>query len=307
MRHLAAHPPGGFETAGVWGPGELAPFFDGLPFWTVETERDASVDVVHAHGMTAAMRALRRRRRPLVVTVHTDIRTQGRLGRWPLLRPAARRLVDRADAVIAVSDRVARSLARAEVIQPAFDRLPPPTTSRADVRRSLATPDDRVVVVTAARLHRDKALDIFVRAVAAAGADGWICGDGPDRTHVASCAAGTAVRLLGHRDDLSDVYAAADVFALPSAGEAYGIAVVEAIQAGLPVVVTDAGAMREIAGDAGVVVGAGEEAAFRDAVRDLVTNQVRRAELAERARRATFPDPRDLVAAVGDVYRSVCG
>jgi glycosyltransferase involved in cell wall biosynthesis len=99
------------------------------------------------------------------------------------------------------------------------------------------------------------------------------------------------------------VFAASDVFALPSVGEAYGIAVVEAVQAGLPVIATDAGAMREIVSGAGIIVR--DEAAFGEAVRDLVTKPDLRRELAQRARAATPPDPRELAERVGEVYRSV--
>ena len=98
------------------------------------------------------------------------------------------------------------------------------------------------------------------------------------------------MRLLGYREDIADVFAAADVFALPSLGEAYGIAVAEALQAGLPVIATDAGAMREI---------------VEEAVRDIAGDAHRRNELATRARSASLPDPRELVARIGEVYRSV--
>ena len=304
VAYLATHPAQGFHSARVSGPANLAGYFADVEFNTALI----AADIVHAHGLTAAARVLRRDRDyPVVVTVHTDIRTQGRTARWPPLRVIARALAARADAVIAVSERVRRSFPRARVIAPAFAPLPPPARSRDEVRASLETDPDRVVVVTAARLHRDKALDVFVRAVNASGAAGWICGDGPERERVASLARGTTVQLLGYRDDIADIFAAADVFALPAVGEAYGIAVVEALQAGLPVVATDAGAVREIVGDAGVIVQPGDDVAFGKAVRDVVADRARRGELAARARSIRIPSPDDLVKQIGDVYRSVCG
>jgi glycosyltransferase involved in cell wall biosynthesis len=306
VRYIAEHPPAGFLTTSVCGPSESRDYFGGLPF----TGRlgDVFADVVHVHGLTPAARVLwRRRHRPVVLSVHTDVRTQGRTARSRLLRTAARALAARADAVIAVSARAAVEFAHARVIAPAFDPLPPPLRTRQQVRAALGTRDDRVVVVAVARLHRDKGLGTFVRAVSESGAEGWICGDGPDSQRIAALAKGTSVRMLGYRDDVADVLAAADVFALPATGEAYGIAVIEALQAGLPVVVTDAGALTEIVGDAGIVVPAGDEAAFHLALREVVSGGMRRAELAERARRTRPPDPRALVERVGEVYRSVCG
>jgi len=279
----------------------LRTYFSGVEYRT----SPGRADVVHVHGLTPAARVLLRRAHPVVVTVHTDIRTQGRTAGRPSLQRLARIALRRADAVVAVSRRVAESFPGSAVVAPAFEPLPPASASRDEVRAKLGTPPDRVVVVTAARLHRDKGLDRFVRAVDAAGAEGWICGDGPELEPLAASASGTTVRLFGYRSDIADVFGAADVFALPSVGEAYGIAVVEALQAGLPVITTDAGAMREIVGEAGIVVGASDEAAFGEAVRDLVSDAPRRSELAQRARSAPMPDPHQLVERLGDVYRSL--
>jgi glycosyltransferase involved in cell wall biosynthesis len=159
--------------------------------------------------------------------------------------------------------------------------------------------------LTVARLHPDKGLDIFIEGVASSGAVGWICGDGPLRAELEACVAGTSVRLLGYRYDVQDLLGAADMFALPSAGEAYGIAVVEAIAAGLPVVVTAAGAMPEIAGDAGIVVDPGDRRAFAEAVQRLVSDGELRVELAARAQRRAPPDNDDLIARIGSVYDEV--
>jgi glycosyltransferase involved in cell wall biosynthesis len=309
VRYLAAHPPAGFETLGVFGPPDLADYFAGLPFTPARSplraRLPAGADVVHVHGLEAAVATLARRTAPIVMSVHTDIDTQGRTARSRLLHRAARLLAGRADAVIASSERVARRFPQARVIYPVTGWLPAPQRSRAEVRAELGTPPDRVVVVCVARLHPDKGLEQFVGAVVASGAEGWICGDGPLQESLSRLVAGTSVRLLGYRDDVSEILAAADVFALPSVGEAYGIAVAEAIGAGLPVVASTAGAMPAIAGDAGVVVPAGDAHAFADAVKDLVTDEARRRELAERARHVLLPDPDSLVRAIGAVYDEV--
>lgn len=309
VRYLAAHPPDGYQTLAIWGPGDLRTYFSDGPFVARPPVRGLppvpDADVVHAHGFAAGRCALRRRRPPVVLTVHTDLSTQGRTARSLTLRRIARIVADRADAIIAVSERTARHFAGAHVIAPAVDPLPAPRRSRHDVRAELGTPDDRVVVVAVARLHADKGLDVFIDAVSRTGAEGWICGDGPLAAELAQRAAGTAVRLLGYRDDISDILGAADMFALPSVGEAYGIAVVEAIGAGLPVVVSEAGAMPEIAGEAGVIVSPGDRAAFGAAVERLVTDGALRAGLAARARLRGFADPAALVQRIGDVYDEV--
>lgn len=309
VRYIAEHPPDGYETIGVWAPAELHEYFRGVPFHpsSVQSRLRAptGADVVHAHGFGAGLLALRPGRPPVVLSVHIDLYAQGRTARSRTLRALARISAARADAVIAVSERAGRYFHGAHIIPPAFAPLAAPTRSRADVRADLGTLENRVVVATVARLHADKGLDVFVDAVTSSGAEGWICGDGPLRAEVARLAAGTSVRLLGYRDDIAEILGAADMFALPSAGEAYGIAVVEAIGAGLPVVVSAAGAMPEIAGDAGLVVAPGDRTAFVHAVRRLVSDAELRAELAARARIRGSPDNAELVRRIGDVYDEV--
>jgi glycosyltransferase involved in cell wall biosynthesis len=309
VRYLAEHPPPGYTTLGVWGPPDLRPYFASVPFHDIGRvplfRPPAAASIVHAHGFEAALVALRRRRPPVVTTVHIDLRSQGRTASSALLRGLARLSVRRADGAIAVSQAAGRHFAGARVIPPAFEPLSSPQRRRADVRAELGTSEDRVVVVSVGRLHPDKGLDLFIDAVAKTGADGWICGDGPLHDELEKRAAGTAVRLLGHREDIADILGAADVFALPSIGEAYGIAVVEAIGAGLPVVVSSAGAMSDIAGDAGIVVAPGDRAAFIEEVGRVVSDAALRERLRARAVAARPPDADDLVRRVGAVYDEV--
>ncbi len=306
VRYLAENPPEGYETLGVWGPAGLAGYFDGLPFASASRWRvPRGADVIHGHGFEAGLVALSILRPPVVMTAHIDLETQGRTSTSRLFRAVALLCAARADAVIAVSDRAAKRFKGAHVIAPAFAPLAPPRRSRSDIRSELSTPDDRAVVVTVARLHRDKGLDRFIDAVAATGAEGWICGDGPLLHELSKRAEGTGVRLLGYRDDVAEILSAADVFALPSVGEAYGIAVVEAISAGLPVVVSATGAMPEIARDAGLVVAPGDAHGFAAAVASLVSDGELRARLAARAKELPVVDPIELVRSVGEVYDEV--
>jgi glycosyltransferase involved in cell wall biosynthesis len=309
VRYLSLNPPPGYETLGVWGPAELRPYFEGVPFHATRRFGGGPVgaDIVHVHGLGAGFATLRRKRSPTVLTVHTDIETQGRTARSAPLRRAARAIAARADAVIAVSERVARAFPSARVIYPAVDARPAATRSRDEVRSELGTPTDAVVVICVARLHHDKGLGDFIGGVSALapGVEGWICGDGPERERLESLAAGAPVRLLGYREDVSDLLGASDVFALPSVGEAYGIAVLEALQAGVPVVTSDAGAMPELVGDAGFIVPASNQQAFGDVLSRIVGNSSVRSELAARARARSFPSPLELVARVGEVYDEV--
>jgi glycosyltransferase involved in cell wall biosynthesis len=164
-----------------------------------------------------------------------------------------------------------------------------------------------VVAVTIARLHPDKNLDLFVRAVRESGAVGWLVGDGPERERLAGLASGSRVRMLGYRADVSDLLGAADVFCLTSQSEGYGIAVVEALTAGLPVVATRTGAIPSLVADAGVLVDPGDADAYCRALASVVSDESHRTALRASAaeRLSSMPDPRDLAEELGEVYRSV--
>jgi glycosyltransferase involved in cell wall biosynthesis len=162
-------------------------------------------------------------------------------------------------------------------------------------------------VVTVARLDPDKRLEVFIRAVEAGDGVGWIVGDGPDRARLQRLAEGTRVALLGHREDIADILLAADVFALPSASESYGLAIAEALEAGLPVVATDTGAHAELIGGAGVVVAPDDHEGFIAAVKRLVHDEPVRSSLASAARDRRRPDPGALVAELGAVYDELAG
>lgn len=85
-------------------------------------------------------------------------------------------------------------------------------------------------------------------------------------------------------EELRRLYNDADVFALPTYADAVPNVVVEAMAAGLPVVATDVGAVREMVGDAGVVVPRGDVDALAAGLAALHSDPERRVALGERAR-----------------------
>lgn len=120
--------------------------------------------------------------------------------------------------------------------------------SRAALRAKLGL-DDAPAVIFVGRLIRKKGVDILLSAAARVHAKLpiWVLvvGDGPERASLKRQAEelgiGSRVRFAGfvQPNSLPEVYAAADLFVLPSRSEPWGVVVLEALASGLPVVVTE--------------------------------------------------------------------
>lgn len=171
---------------------------------------------------------------------------------WPGVgrRPAARiarvldrRLVEAFDAVVCGSGHSARPFGhRATVVPLGVDLT---------AFRPLTTPSTlgSLHVVVVGRLSPEKRTDLAIDAVSRLARRGWqveldVIGDGPIRAALETRAAGLPVRFLGHladRDALVARIAGADVAVAPCPIEAFGLAALEALACGTPVVGTGGG------------------------------------------------------------------
>ncbi|MCA1664871.1 MAG: glycosyltransferase family 4 protein, partial [Myxococcales bacterium] len=162
----------------------------------------------------------------------------------------------------------------------------------ASLRAELRADAGRKIVGCVSRLAPEKGIEVLIRAMARVGRDALLLlgGDGPGvedcRALAASLGLGDHVRLLGLRDDVERIYAAADVMVMPSLwDEAFGLVVVEAMAAGRPVVVTRSGAMPELVGDGrGVIVPKRDEVAMAGAIGRLLDDDSLRARMGQAAR-----------------------
>ncbi|MDQ2963574.1 MAG: glycosyltransferase family 4 protein [Pseudomonadota bacterium] len=161
------------------------------------------------------------------------------------------------------------------------------------LRRQLLGEGGRRLVVTVARLAHQKAPDVLIevakRTIARDDSIRFaIVGYGPLREDVrrwvAEAGVGRYVTLAGYSDRPHEFLAAADLFLLPSRWEGLPITIVEAFRAGLPVVATDAGGVRELVDDAvGKVVAIGDVDALTQQVLAICEDDALRACLAASA------------------------
>ena len=157
-------------------------------------------------------------------------------------------------------------------------------------------------VLAVGRLVADKNLGALIEAFAGAGLVGEaeleICGTGPleDELHALAARLGVPVRFAGYVPpaELPALYAEADVLALVSTYEPFGVAAREAAAAGLPIVCSRvAGAAGDVAvdGENAILVDPGDTGAIGEALARLVRDQELRSRLAAGSRAVTDRHP----------------
>ncbi|HLK10440.1 MAG TPA: glycosyltransferase family 4 protein [Candidatus Binatia bacterium] len=248
----------------------------------------AGCDVVHFHTARAHALApfITRGRAWRVVTRRMDYVPAG--------GPYVRLLYNRAvDVVIAISEGVRAALLRAGVdaarirlvpsgVDPAALASPP--AARAALRAEWEVPPDAVLVLVLGALERRKGHAVLLAAAAAAPGLRYVfCGDGGEMAALRRAAAplGGAVQFVGFRRDVAACLAAADVVALPSLQEGLGVAALEAMAAGRPVVASRVGGLGEVVldGETGLLVPPGDAAALAAALARLGADPALRARL----------------------------
>ena len=154
------------------------------------------------------------------------------------------------------------------------DALPPRITG--DARRALGLPADRRVILAVGMLDTAiKRTDVLIREVASLPAPRpFLCllgADGPDAHAVRTLAShflgddGYVARAVPH-DDVGSYYRAADVFTLASLREGFGLAYVEALAHGLPIVAHDSPVTRHLLGDFATLRDLSKSGALADAL-----------------------------------------
>jgi glycosyltransferase involved in cell wall biosynthesis len=195
-------------------------------------------------------------------------------------------------------------------------------TERAAVRTSLDTPVDSTVIIQVSRMERWKGHTLVIEALARLRElpwVWWIVGGAQRPEELAYAAAlraaadrlGVAdrVRFLGERSDVGQLLAAADIHCQANLGpEPFGIAFIEALAAGLPVVTVAMGGATEIVNDScGILVPPDDVAALAASLRRLIEDPVLRARLSSAgpARARELSDPAGQMRRLSDALHGL--
>jgi glycosyltransferase involved in cell wall biosynthesis len=246
--------------------------------------RRERIDLVHAHMYHANLYgrlAAFREGVPAVVSVHnTYVRPK------ILRRVLNGWLARRTPFILAGSEAIRDDIVKYDGVPPGKIHVIPYgvdaemfhcTLSREEVREKLGLPGNRFLVGTVGRLEEQKGQKNLIEAVGRLRREGrevtlLIVGSGREEDRLRERArregVGDAVLFLGTRRDLPELFRAMDVFAFPSLWEGFPIALLSAMAAGLPVVVTPVGGVPEVVKDGfnGWVVPAGDPAALAGAI-----------------------------------------
>jgi len=284
---------------------QYPPYSLALASQMADAVRNHSIDLLHVHyaiphAVSAHLaRELLGGRPKLVVTLHgTDITV---VGADPSFLPIVRLGIERADAVTAVSQALADATHEKLGVTRDIDVIPNfVDMDRCDAllvqayRRRLS-PDGAPLLVHASNFRPVKrvndVIEVFRRVHERVPAHLAMIGDGPDRPTVERLCrdAGLAhrVEFLGNVTPVEGVLGAGDVFLLPSAEESFGLAALEAMACGVPVVASNAGGLPELIEDGagGFVAPVGDVETMAARVIELFGDQVELARQKELARR----------------------
>jgi glycosyltransferase involved in cell wall biosynthesis len=244
---------------------------------------DQSVGLIHAHDFKALFVALVAgllARVPVVATFHGDTRSTAAVR---IYEGVARVLGNFTRGVAVVSRALEWTLKRWVRAAPvAFvpNGLPPAPpiaeTERAAARARLGVDSDAYVVALIGRLAPEKGHRVLFEAARGLRVTLLLAGDGPLRKTLADSALDLDARFLGYLEDVREVFAAADVIALPSLREGLPLTALEALAVGRCVVASAVGELPDLLADgAGVLVPPGDPVALSDALRRLDDPAVR--------------------------------
>lgn len=255
--------------------------------------------IPHAASAFLAQQMVGPQRLKVITTLHgTDITL---VGQEPTFFPITRFLIERSDAVTAVSEFLKRETERVFGTTRPIDVIPNFVDTRhyrpdaCRERRSwFATPDQKVIL-HASNFRKVKnvpaVVEVFARVQQEIPGKLVLAGDGPElpavRDRVDALGLSETVDFVGHIDDLAELLPCADLVLLPSWHESFGLIALEAMSCGVVVIATDRGGTDEFIDDGtnGFLRDPEDVNGMADTAIRILQDDTLRKQMAEEARR----------------------
>ena len=276
---------------------EYPPYTLNLTSKIVDTVKFAELDILHMHyAIPHATSAVLARQIlasegihiPVVTTLHgTDITI---IGQDPSFAPVVNYSINESDGVTAVSEYLKRETAELgditadiEVIPNFIDTARFRPMQKDHFKQALCPNGEKLLVHVSNFRPVKRAIDVveifYQIHELGYGVKLLMVGDGPDRAaaehRARELGVEADVRFLGKQDPVEEILSIADVFLMPSGSETFGLAALEAMSCGVPVVVSDIGGLPELVinGESGYLCELGDLEAFTRAVRRLLDDE----------------------------------
>lgn len=280
------------------------PLFDYPPYETalastmVDVIKNNNLDLLHVHyaiphasAAYMAKQILKEEGKsiPVITTLHgTDITL---VGRDKTYAPVVAFSINQSDAITAVSndlrDETFRTFHIEKEIEVIYNFVDVQRFSRKpiDAFRKVIAPNGEKILMHASNFRKVKRVQdvvkIFAEVRKEIPAKLLFVGDGPERPTAEDLARELGVcdeiRFVGKQEQMEDILAIADLFLLTSEYESFGLAALEAMAAGVPVISTNAGGLKEIItdGETGYMADVGDvESMSRNALMILKDDKV---------------------------------
>ena len=311
------------------------PLFDFPPYETalastmVDVVKNNNVDLLHVHYaiphasaafMAKQILAEENIKVPFITTLHgTDITL---VGRDKTYTPVVTFSINQSDAITTVSDNLRKeTLENFEIKKEIsvihnFVDITRFSVKPIDAFKKAIAPNGEKIILHASNFRKVKRIaDViytFNKIKKSIPSKLLLVGDGPERHMAEDLCRELGIieetRFLGKQQDMEDIYAIADLFLLPSEYESFGLAALEAMAAGTPVVATNAGGIPEIIthGKNGYLSGIGDvEQMSHHAISILSNDQVLNTFSEEARKQAESFDIHKIVPKYEDLYQRV--
>ena len=161
-----------------------------------------------------------------------------------------------------------------------LNRFQPGAEERKPLRAKLSLSQEDFVFLSVGELNKNKNHETVIRAFAAIKQERMkylICGDGPERKRlnklIAALGMEDSVFLCGYQENIERYYQCADCFLFPSLREGLGMAALEAMACGLPLIAADNRGSREYAGENAILCEAQNVVQFASAMERIVADR----------------------------------